>query len=499
MPRIVSTEVIVPKKLDPASRAALTDSLYEVHDQIFDGVEKKAFARYVVESKAELTWILLHKGEAGEIVGYLAIHVFERVLRGKLCAVFRGEAGTLRAYRGRNTSAGFFLSKVLEYVVRHPGRPIYYLGSLVHPSSYAMVAKYAHELWPNATTPPAPDLERFMCELADEFGIPVVDPGHPLVREVGWITRETDVERRYWRHCDRPAARFFIAQNPGYVRGQGLVTMVHVDPRGLVEVTRRFVASKLELAADTARVAVQRLPIGAQILRPIEVAKLLRSVPLFATLSKESVDAIVASAEILGLRPGSFLFREGDPGHDMYLLARGAVFVLSGPPGEEVVIDELDRGSVFGEIAMLSGSTRTASIRTATPCTLVRIQRDVLLSLMKTEPELRETIWRAFASRVFDDFIRASGRFEQLDREARTAWIARGEHREIEARQSLDLAGHAFVFALSGTVDVEQHDRWTTGQSPLMLEGGAPVHLVARTASRIVTVPPLEGAAAAAA
>jgi CRP-like cAMP-binding protein len=499
MPRIVSTEVVVPKKLDPAARLALTDALYEVHSQIFDGVEKKTFAKYVVESKAELTWILLHKGEAGQIVGYLAIHIFERRLRGERCAVFRGEAGTLRAYRGRNTNAGFFLTKILEHAVRHPGKPLYYLGSLVHPSSYAGFAKYAHELWPSPTTRLPADLERFMCDMADEFGLPVVDPRHPLVREVGWITRETDVERRYWRHCDRPPARFFIAQNPGYVRGHGLVTMIHMDPRGLVEITRRFMSAKVEVALDTARVAVQRLPIGAQLLRPLEVGKLLRSVPLFAGLSKESAGAIVASADILGLRPGTFLFREGDAGHDMYLLARGAVFVLSGPPGDEVVIDELDKGAVFGEIAMLSGSTRTASIRTATPCTLVRIQRDVLLSLMKNEPELRETIWRAFAARVFDDFIRASGRFEHLDREARTAWIERGQHQELEARQTRTFEGAAFVFVLSGSVEVEQDGRWSTGQAPLMVEGGATVRVATRTAARVVTVPLLDGAQSAAA
>lgn len=494
MPQIVSTEVVVPKKQDPAARAALTDALYHVHSEIFDGVDEEAFARYVVESKAEHTWILLHKGEAGQIVGYLAIHVFERARHGRLCAVFRAEAGILRAYRGRSANAGFFLARILEYAARHPTRPLYYLGSLVHPSSYTGIARYAHEIWPSPNAPLPPDLERFMCELADEFGIPVVDPRHPLVRDVGWITRETDVERRYWRHSDKPHARFFISQNPGYVRGHGLVTLLQIHPRFLAGTTRNVVGSKVETALDSARIALQRLPIGAQLLRPIEVGKLLSAVPLLAGLSEESVDTIVRSAEILGLRPGKYLFREGDAGHDMYVVARGAVYVLSGAPGDEVVIDELDKGSVFGEIAMLSGGTRSASIRTATPCTLVRIQRGVLLSLMKKEPELREAIWRAFAARVFDDFIRASGRFEHLDREARAAWIGRGLHHELEAKQTCDFHDQAFVFILSGTVEVEQEGRWSASQAPLMLEGGGGVRLVARTAARVVTVPPLPGA-----
>ncbi len=490
MHRITATEVIVPKELDAGRKSALSDALYDVHCQIFDGVDKASFVKYVIDSRAERTWVLLHKGETGEIVGYLAIHVFERRLRGEPCAVFRAEAGTLRAYRGRNSSVDFFLRKLLEYLLQHPGRPVYYLGSLVHPSSYSLFTKYAEQVWPSPTTPVPPDIARFMSQLADDFGIPVVDPRHPLVRQVGWITRETDVERRYWRHCDRPSARFFITENPGYVDGHGLVTLVPVKLAAMLRVAGRMARSKAELLVDSAKIAAQRLPIGAQLLRPVEVGKLLRGVKLFADLDQESLATLIASAEILGVGPGTFVIRKDEPGQDMYLLARGAVYVLSGPPGDEVVIDEMDKGSVFGEIAMLSGSTRTASIRTATACTLVRIQRKALFPLMKREPMLRDAIWRAFAARVFDDFIRASGRHEDLDREARAAWIGRGQARDLEAGQTETFQGSAFVFALSGTVDVERDGAWTVSQAPVMIDGTAPVTLRARTESRVVTVPP---------
>jgi CRP-like cAMP-binding protein len=491
--RITSTEIVVPKELGPERKSALSAALYDVHCQIFDGVDKGSFVKYVIDSTAERTWVLLHKGEEGQIVGYLAIHVFERQLRGKLAAVFRAEAGTLRAYRGRNSSVNFFLRKLIEHLVQHPGRPVYYLGSLVHPSSYSLFTKYAEEVWPNATTPVPADIGQFMSQLADDFGIPVVDPKHPLVRQVGWITRETDVERRYWRHCDRPAARFFISENPGYVDGHGLVTVVPIRLAPLLRVAGRIAVSKGEIWLDSAKIAAQRLPIGSQLLRPVEVGKLLRSVKLFADLDQKSLDTLIASAEIVGVGPGTFVIRKDEPGQDMYLLARGAVYVLAGPPGDEVVIDEMDKGSVFGEIAMLSGSTRTASIRTATACTLVRIQRKALFPLMKHEPALRDAIWRAFAARVFDDFIRASGRHEDLDREARAAWIARGQARDMEAGQTETFQGSAFVFALSGTVELEQNGTWTVSQAPLMVDGAGPLKLRARTDSRVVTVPPLRG------
>jgi len=70
MSRIASTEVIGPKSLSTEARNQLIDALYAVHNEIFDGVERESFAKYVVESKAEHTWIQVHKSEAGEIVGW---------------------------------------------------------------------------------------------------------------------------------------------------------------------------------------------------------------------------------------------------------------------------------------------------------------------------------------------------------------------------------------------------------------------------------------------
>src|SRR5690348_7983421 len=80
MPGIVASEVVVPSELTAEQRQRLIDDLYLIHCQIFDGVEKASFAKYVVESKANSTSILLHKNAAGQVVGYHAVHVFEQTL-----------------------------------------------------------------------------------------------------------------------------------------------------------------------------------------------------------------------------------------------------------------------------------------------------------------------------------------------------------------------------------------------------------------------------------
>jgi hypothetical protein len=197
MSRIVSTEVINPKSLSAEERQRLADALYAVQRQIFDGEERETFGRYVIESPAEHTWLQVHRNEAGDIVGFFALHVFERMLGGELTAVFRAEAGSLRAYRGGNVTMRFGLELMLRYMLRHPGRRAYYLGMLVHPSSYSLIAKYFGEVYPRHGAEVPPQMLTFMKELAGEFGLAQLDPARPLVRYVRWKTRETEVEREY--------------------------------------------------------------------------------------------------------------------------------------------------------------------------------------------------------------------------------------------------------------------------------------------------------------
>ena len=53
MPKIARSDIVVPNKLDPAARQGFIDALYKVHCEVFDGVSRDSFAKYVVESQAE--------------------------------------------------------------------------------------------------------------------------------------------------------------------------------------------------------------------------------------------------------------------------------------------------------------------------------------------------------------------------------------------------------------------------------------------------------------
>jgi hypothetical protein len=491
MSRIARSDVVVPKSLSPEERGKLTDALYEVHRQIFDGVERESFARYVVESKAEHTWIHVHKNEAGEIVGYIALHIFEKTFGGVPTAVFRAEAGSLRAYRGGNASARLGLGMALRYMLKHPGRRVFYLGSLVHPSSYSLFAKWFGEVWPRREVAVPPELLAFMDELASEFGLEKVDPANPLVRRVGWRTRETEMEREYWLHCDKPAARFFVESNPGYVEGHGLVTVVPITVANVLDMIRSMGQRKLRQPLEATTALVQRTAFGARLLRP-EIQRQLRRAALFADFDDATLRELARRSEILSLSGGKYVFHRGDASDDLYLLASGAAYVLAedkeSQRGEKVV-DELGSGSLFGEIAMLASERRSASIRTATASMLVRIPGSALLQLMEANTNLRRGVWQKFAERRFDDLVRGLDRYGHLGRKSRLAWVQRGEHRDLAAKETLSLETGSHVFVLSGVLELEHAGMRMISRGSMLLEVDRPMQVRAQEATRLVVLP----------
>lgn len=86
---------------------------------------------------------------------------------------------------------------------------------------------------------------------------------------------------------------------------------------------------------------------------------------------------------------GQSVFRRGDPGHAMYVIVKGSVRIHDG----ELVLNALGEGEVFGEIAGLAGTDRTASVTAEEDLVLLRVERDTLLNAAQERPgALRELI-----------------------------------------------------------------------------------------------------------
>lgn len=397
-----TTEVVFPKRLTPEARQHLVDELFVAHDQVFHD-DKEGFVRFFMQPKAAYTAVRLRRDSTGSIVSYVALHRYDKEVRGIRSAIFRVGAGALRNYRGHDSSIGFALRQALRCKVRNPTRPIFYLGALLHPTSYLICAKYGDVIWPNYRQPLPPDIKALMVELSTTFGYNVAQPDNPLVVQLGSSTRETEEEQRYWRTCDKPEARFFVQNNPNYSAGYGLLTLAPINAGTLLRVCGRIARDRVRRRLGPPLAAARQLPLLRQLVGLRTIRRMLARAPLCAGLPPADLTSLARTADLIMLPAGRDLFHAGDASDDLYVIVAGAVYVVVARNGEERIVDQFAAGALFGEFAMLSGEPRTATIRMATRTSLIRLKRQTLLRLMDTHPILREAIWTAYRERRFAD------------------------------------------------------------------------------------------------
>jgi CRP-like cAMP-binding protein/Fe-S-cluster-containing dehydrogenase component len=115
----------------------------------------------------------------------------------------------------------------------------------------------------------------------------------------------------------------------------------------------------------------------------------LRSMPIFASLTKDFIDHLRDRVELLRFNPGQVICRQGDAADSFYLVRIGFVKVSEERPGGELVLAYLARGGYFGEIALLSGSSRTATCAALDHVEAVRISRDDFELMLERFPDIR--------------------------------------------------------------------------------------------------------------
>lgn len=109
----------------------------------------------------------------------------------------------------------------------------------------------------------------------------------------------------------------------------------------------------------------------------------LAQVPLFAGLSPRHLKRIGDLTEEVRFMEGASVVRQGDAGDTFFVILEGEAKV-AGPSGR--VVNRLRPGEFFGEISLLDGGPRTASVVAETPLTMLALSRASLLRLVQREP-----------------------------------------------------------------------------------------------------------------
>lgn len=137
--------------------------------------------------------------------------------------------------------------------------------------------------------------------------------------------------------------------------------------------------------------------------------------------------------EQVAVPAGTLLMREGEPADAFYALDEGELEAyLTGPGGEEIMLEQLRPGAVLGELALLDGGLRAASIRAVTAARLLCLRRDVFLRLLAESPELTTALLKRVG-------IRQRRNLAYLD--ALMGWarlVAEGHYAEAQAAIARD-------------------------------------------------------------
>lgn len=116
----------------------------------------------------------------------------------------------------------------------------------------------------------------------------------------------------------------------------------------------------------------------------------LKRVPLLAALSTEHLKMLAKLATTETHGKGKTIIKQGDPGAGLFVILDGSVEVSMRPKADlpEVKITTLFKGDFFGEMALIDGYPRNATITTLTETKVVELGRWVFMDAMRREPSI---------------------------------------------------------------------------------------------------------------
>ena len=127
------------------------------------------------------------------------------------------------------------------------------------------------------------------------------------------------------------------------------------------------------------------------------IEELLAGTDLFGLLTAQDRKELAAEAPVRAFGSGETIVRQGEPGHSAFVVFEGQVRVSLDPGDVQLAV--LDRGAYFGEMSLLTGDPRTASVRALGDCAAVEITSDVFAECVLRHPKLVEHIGVAVAER----------------------------------------------------------------------------------------------------
>ncbi|HEB75505.1 MAG TPA: Crp/Fnr family transcriptional regulator [Nitrospirae bacterium] len=131
------------------------------------------------------------------------------------------------------------------------------------------------------------------------------------------------------------------------------------------------------------------------------VAGFLKRVPAFRSLSDRRIEQIVDDFTIRTFHAGETVFFQTDKSTDLYIILEGSVkVILLSEEGEEFVLADLQQGDFFGEMSLIDGNPRSASVIADEDSTFAVLERSRFLDAIKQDPEMAIDLMKSLVQRL---------------------------------------------------------------------------------------------------
>jgi hypothetical protein len=195
--------------------------------------------------------------------------------------------------------------------------------------------------------------------------------------------------------------------------------------------------------------------------KPVEM---LRSLPWLSSLEDDVFQEVMAGFDFRLFPEGTTLLKEEDPDNGMFVIVSGKVKIeIRG-----ITMNEVGAGSLIGEMSVLTGYPRSASVVAVTAVTVAWIESTTLKSIMKKSTELENSLWEFASKRFAMNLLGRKEPYNQWEQNIFIQWLASGEIKVPNENGWIDLDGKVGVL-VTGTAAL--HDGSTIVKSPTTLTG----------------------------
>src|SRR6266478_6507954 len=147
---------------------------------------------------------------------------------------------------------------------------------------------------------------------------------------------------------------------------------------------------------------IQRRPGGPVQEEHQEARAILRDEPLFECLSDTQIDNLVQKSHLSHFGRGERVIQEGAAGDSMFVLLRGAANVSVSKNGSTIQVASLGAGDCFGEMSLLTGEPRSATVRADGDCYVMEIGKPVMAEVLRGAPGCLEQLSQLLAQRKME-------------------------------------------------------------------------------------------------